>query len=100
MVSSEYVLSGLRPANCGEFTRRALGNRRPGTDGSPRTRRRSADRPSRRWFSAGVWERFQGLADDLGAALADTDHGTLLQSGLDVAIVGPPNVGKSTLSAN
>lgn len=37
------------------------------------------------------------LADEIGRHLADAHRGEILREGLSVAIVGPPNVGKSSL---
>lgn len=37
------------------------------------------------------------LADEIGLELAEGDRGERLRSGLEVAIVGPPNAGKSSL---
>lgn len=44
-----------------------------------------------------VAERLAALADEMAAHLADERRGEIIRDGLRVAIVGPPNVGKSTL---
>ena len=50
---------------------------------------------------AGLWDRARGeaaaLACEIGAHLADDRRGERLREGLAVAIVGPPNAGKSSL---
>jgi tRNA modification GTPase len=38
-----------------------------------------------------------GLRDDVGRALASVRHGRVVHEGLTVALVGPPNAGKSSL---
>lgn len=46
---------------------------------------------------AEISARLQGVGAELDAILATADRGELLRDGLDVAIVGRPNVGKSSL---
>ena len=46
---------------------------------------------------AGVLDDLDELAGGIGAHLADARRGERLRRGLQVAIVGPPNAGKSTL---
>jgi len=45
----------------------------------------------------GVFTKIMALADEISAHLADGHRGELLRSGLTAAILGPPNVGKSSL---
>lgn len=42
-------------------------------------------------------ERLSRIASDLAALLANAEQGAILREGLTVALIGPPNVGKSSL---
>lgn len=44
-----------------------------------------------------AYEPLEGIAKDIESVLADMGRGAAIRSGLDVAIIGEPNVGKSTL---
>jgi tRNA modification GTPase len=48
-------------------------------------------------LEAGVRESLRGLALEIAAHLADGRRGERLREGVEVAIVGPPNAGKSSL---
>ncbi len=48
-------------------------------------------------ISDSVPERLKGVADEMARHLAGERSGEIVRDGLRVAIVGPPNVGKSTL---
>lgn len=48
-------------------------------------------------LTTGVTGRIEQLAREIGAHLADNHVGERLRSGLTIAIVGPPNAGKSSL---
>ncbi len=47
-------------------------------------------------LAAGVFPKIRALADDISSHLADGHSGERLRSGLTAAILGPPNVGKSS----
>ncbi|GIR64095.1 MAG: hypothetical protein CM15mP68_7610 [Pseudomonadota bacterium] len=46
---------------------------------------------------AGVVEKLRSLAEQLQQTLATADQGRLLNNGIQVALIGSPNVGKSSL---
>lgn len=48
-------------------------------------------------LEAGVAAEVDALAADIGARLADGGRGERLRDGIEVAILGPPNAGKSSL---
>lgn len=48
-------------------------------------------------LSATAWGVIEPIAAEIARHLADGQRGERLRSGLDIAIVGPPNAGKSTL---
>ena len=139
-VSVALVASGARPAEPGEFTRRAFLNNRldlleaegiadlieAETEAQRRQALRQADGALSRLY-AGWAGRLRGmlahqealidfpdedlppeielalvreldaLQHEMAAHLAEGDRGTRVRSGLFIAIVGPPNVGKSSL---
>lgn len=134
------AVPGTRPAEAGEFTRRAFHNGRldlTAVEGladliaaETDQQRRQALRQAR-GFSAAAYDHWRrrliaaqayveagidfadeelpenvmanarpevaALAADITAALADGGRGERLRDGLEVAIVGPPNAGKSSL---
>jgi tRNA modification GTPase len=45
----------------------------------------------------GVTEKIQKLRNDMGKHLQDSRRGELVRDGISIAIVGPPNAGKSSL---
>lgn len=45
----------------------------------------------------GLGTRRHAMADEIAALLADSDRAARLRDGLAIAVVGPPNVGKSSL---
>lgn len=47
--------------------------------------------------SAALWATVEGLEKELSAHMADDGRGERLRNGVHVAIVGPPNAGKSSL---
>ncbi len=44
-----------------------------------------------------VWDEAARLADEMGSHLADGRKGEILREGFHVAVIGPPNAGKSSL---
>jgi len=133
-------VDGLRPAEAGEFTRRAFENGRldltraeavadlinAETEGQRRQALRQMEGAQAKvyeaWRSAilkclawieavidfpeeetpeqipeDVWTRLSGLRKEISEKLADSGVGERIRSGFRVAIVGPPNVGKSSV---
>jgi len=48
-------------------------------------------------LSHAAWPHLKSVADDMTAALARADKGRAVRTGIDIAIIGAPNAGKSTL---
>ena len=44
-----------------------------------------------------AWPHLQGVIDDITGALARAERGRAVRNGIDIAIIGAPNAGKSTL---
>ncbi len=139
-VSAALVASGARPAEPGEFTRRAFLNNRldlleaegiadlieAETEAQRRQALRQADGALSRLYAdwaarlrrmlahqealidfpdedlppeieVALIRELDALRHEMAAHLAEGDRGTRVRSGLFIAIVGPPNVGKSSL---
>ncbi len=134
-------LEGFRPAEAGEFTRRAFLNRRldltqvegladliaAETEAQRRQAVRQADGVLRNLYegwrsrlvraramveaeldfpeeedvpasvAAGAWQDIEALASEIGAHLDDDRRGERLREGAEIVVLGPPNVGKSSL---
>ncbi len=139
-VSAALVASGARPAEPGEFTRRAFLNNRldlleaegiadlieAETEAQRRQALRQADGALSQLYAdwaarlrrmlahqealidfpdedlppeieLALMRELDALGHEMAAHLAEGDRGTRVRSGLFIAIVGPPNVGKSSL---